>query len=334
MYITYLKEKRHLELIIVFASSHKIEKAMKSSSTILARRVLAPANKSPSLLRQPFGRRLSSSSGVVAPTSSSPPLFFDPKSSRAISKNNLGRNFATATIEADQISSNSSNGNDMVSHKEKLLQATLRQVPTKGFTQEAITAAVLEHPHWSLTMAGMITPSELVSYCMNTWNDEMQAHGPFDSEMDALKFRLERILPVKSQWHNAMVMGASSQPFETREQVHRIIELASPGASMTRQAALGVIYVTTELHFLADSSEGHQDTWAFLQQRLQELDSGSLPLPEISSVQLEASSAVARSLFDGLISVINPPSTYSSKIPGTNPDYYRGKATKPAPTNK
>ena len=252
----------------------------------------------------------------------------------SISPSSIQRGFSSTSVPAkNQSTSARDDSSDMSSIKEQLFQATLDQVPTKGFTQEAITAAVLEKPGWSLTMAGMITPSELVSHCMNRWNQEMEDHGPFESEFDAIKFRLSRISPVKSQWHNAMVLGASSQPLETKEQVHRIVELANPAASVTRQAALGVVYVATELHFLADSSPDHQDTWAFLQQRLEEID-GESPLSAVmSSVPLEASTAVARSLFDGLVSVVNPPSTYSSKIPGTSPNDYAGKSTnKPSNT--
>ena len=302
---------------------------MKSSA--LVRKVLAEISKAAS--RMPPTTRTTS---VMILNHPCPTYYSSTQHTVSISPSSIQRGFSSTSVPTENENKSTSardDSSDMSSIKEQLFQATLDQVPTKGFTQEAITAAVLEKPGWSLTMAGMITPSELVSHCMNRWNQEMEDHGPFESEFDAIKFRLSRISPVKSQWHNAMVLGASSQPLETKEQVHRIVELANPAASVTRQAALGVVYVATELHFLADSSPDHQDTWAFLQQRLEEID-GESPLSAVmSSVPLEASTAVARSLFDGLVSVVNPPSTYSSKIPGTSPNDYAGKSTnKPSNT--
>lgn len=213
----------------------------------------------------------------------------------------------------------------MPSLKIALARAALKKVPQHGWTQDAITAAVMEDPKMTLSMSGMLTASELVEWLMNDFNQQLRQ----DQEkanwtvFEKLQWRLEQVIPLveSGRWHEGMAMGLSN-PLTTREQLHEFIELVAPAGSTTiYQTGLGSIFVATELHLLADSSPGYSDTWHFLQLRLDELEKGQfVNILDGSSIPLAATTAVASSLVDGISSLIMPTSPYST--PGTKPSDY------------
>ena len=205
-------------------------------------------------------------------------------------------------------------------HRQTIIRASLEKVHTLGWTQDAIVAAVLElqkqkNPNYSISMSGLCTPSDLISFCMEDWNDQLERYitthnkssgdpanqsKPKASEnhiselesksrlFDAYKFRLSLMVPFLQSrtWHEAMAMGLVQNTVTTHSQVHRVVELLCPlgeiddkgneddgtiTQSINRtghQALLGAIYVSTELHMLTDSSLDYEDTWAFLQARI------------------------------------------------------------------
>lgn len=224
----------------------------------------------------------------------------------------------------------------MHQHKQDLLQAALTQVHEHGWTQKAITAAVLDHPQLSLSMAGMVTPSELVSYCMDDWNRQLQSKvdsSSTNSEFEAIQFRLQCEIPwiQSGRWHEAMALGLLQQPLLTRQQLHAIVEIIAPHATMARQAALGATYVATELHLLTDTSHQYQATWEFLKQRLETVD-GAAPvmttmmMPSMGGLPADAVNAVAMSLFEGVSSLLLPTSsstTSRSTVVGTKVSDYK-----------
>ena len=153
---------------------------------------------------------------------------------------------------------------DMSDHRTTVIRASLDKVHTLGWTQDAIVAAVLElqkqeHSKYNVCMAGLCTPSDLISYCMDDWNNQLERyisnmidnyddnasrtqnrsrsnqavhHSPQeqakkDRLYDAYKFRLSFIVPflLSGTWHDAMAKGLVQNTLTTHSQVHRVVEL-------------------------------------------------------------------------------------------------------------
>ena len=55
-----------------------------------------------------------------------------------------------------------------------LARSALQQVPTHGWTSEAITAAAMQDPQLSLSMAGMLNPTELLHWFMDDMNRQLR----------------------------------------------------------------------------------------------------------------------------------------------------------------
>mmetsp|Transcript_4322 Transcript_4322/g.11306 ORF Transcript_4322/g.11306 Transcript_4322/m.11306 type:complete len:298 (-) Transcript_4322:1940-2833(-) len=260
----------------------------------------------------------------------------------AIAATNL--RLASAAAAAPTATSSTS---DMNAFRDRLCDVALEQVKVHGWTQDAIAAAVAQKG-WTLSMSGMITPNDLVSYWMDRWNDELEEHlqGSSTSSIadstqadrigDAIQFRLQRVVPLVqcNRWHEGMALGLKT-PTTTRQQLHRIVELIDPHADVSQHAVLGMIYASTELHLLTDTSPDYAETWAFLRQRAQEYESGSATGGGISQlmsagsvmgqVPVAATSAVAKSLFEGATSLLTPFGNAPSPMAGTNPKDYEAK---------
>lgn len=241
----------------------------------------------------------------------------------------------------------------MINVKNTLARAALKQVPRHGWTQDAIAAAASEDPKLSISMSGMLSPSELVGWFMDDMNqhlrtkknDDDKSNDNENRQFKAIQWRLQQVLPFveSGQWHKGMAMGLST-PLATQSQLHEFIELISPdnnNSSTAYHTALGAIFVATELHLLADSSPNHADTWSFLQSRLDELEhhqkefggnvdptqfllqlASSAPVPSLSSlvsmtnsIPVAAGVAVAQSLVEGAASLVFPQSSSRAFVP-------------------
>jgi len=235
----------------------------------------------------------------------------------------------------------------MTEQKRQLVKAALIQVPKYGWTQDAITAAVLEDPKMTISMSGLLTPTELINSFMEDFNHQLRHDVEKQnwSIYDKVKWRLEQVIPFvqSGQWHKGMAKGIQT-PYTTHRQLHEFIEIISPpNSSIFYQTALGGIFIASELHLLTDSSKDYQDTWKFLETRLYELENNNIPSIDLSvvgsltgsSIPSAAYTAVASSLLDGIASLVLPsPSknamtnTNTTTIPGTNPDDYKPKSNK------
>jgi ubiquinone biosynthesis protein COQ9 len=217
----------------------------------------------------------------------------------------------------------------MAEQKQRLAHAAMKQVPVHGWTQDAITAAVLEHPQMSISMSGFFTPLELVNWFMEDMNQQLR-NDPDKatwSVYQKIQWRLEQVIPLvqSGHWHQGMALGLQT-PETTRSQLHEFIELvAPPGSTIMYQTALGGIFVATELHLLADTSTNYEETWKFLQARLDELEKGQFVnlMGDGGSLPRAATTAVASSLLEGIASLILP--TTLMGVPGTNPADYKPK---------
>ena len=230
----------------------------------------------------------------------------------------------------------------------KLLQASLAHVATHGWTQDAIVAAVREHK-LPLTMIGLVTPTQLVESFMDDCNEQfkqqlqlqLQPHQPLATSTDsstttnhrlasAIQRRLEYILPYKHHWHQGMALGATNM--KTPEQLKEMVQLVADhvygpnNSTLFERAAIGAIYVVTELHFLADDSPDHSKTWDFLRQRVIQgttttAAAAAAARGGISSLAspdtIVAATAVASSLVGAVGSLAHPAmqGLYSSALP-------------------
>jgi ubiquinone biosynthesis protein COQ9 len=234
----------------------------------------------------------------------------------------------------------------------KLLQASLAHVATHGWTQDAIAAAVREHK-LPLTMIGLVTPSQLVESFMDDCNEQfkrqLQLQLPLQLQLatpkqpstdhnissssnstnqrlaSAIQLRLEYILPYKHQWHQGMALGATNTktPVQLKEMVQLIADhVYGPNHStLFERAAIGAMYVVTELHLLADDSPDHSKTWDFLRQRVIQGSATAATTGGISSFvspdTVVAATAVASSLVGAVGSLAHPAmqGLYSSALP-------------------
>ncbi|KAL3943004.1 MAG: hypothetical protein SGBAC_002911 [Bacillariaceae sp.] len=225
-------------------------------------------------------------------------------------------------------------GMGMENQKRRLAQAALQQIPKHGWTQDALTAAVMEDPHMSVSMTGLWTPTELVNWLMDDWNAQLQEKQRNDSQrmsvLDAIQWRLEQVIPLvqASRWHEGMALGLST-PLTTRSQLHEFVDLAAPiGATTAYKTGLGSIFLSTELFMLSDASEDYADTWEFLKKRLTELDNGEMihivDMNQIRSIigsssrsgnnaPAAAASAIASSLLEGAASLFRTTSGASNR---------------------
>jgi ubiquinone biosynthesis protein COQ9 len=210
----------------------------------------------------------------------------------------------------------SSSSSSIEDQKRKLARAALKQVPQHGWTQDAITAAVVEEK-MNIAMSGLLTPAELVNRLMDDFNQQLQGTTVFEK----IQWRLRQVIPLveSGQWQNGMAIGLLSTPMTTRDQLHEFIERVAPlGSTTLYKTGLGGIFVATELHMLSDKSKDYQDTWTFLEQRLDELERGDLNLG--GNIPLAATGAVASSLLEGVASLLLPPS--STSVAGTRTSDY------------
>jgi ubiquinone biosynthesis protein COQ9 len=256
---------------------------------------------------------------------------------------------ATTSTSTNNSTNKTSTNNSMENVKNTLARAALKQVPRHGWTQDAIAAAASEDPKLSISMSGMLSPSELIGWFMDDMNlqlrtkkddksDESGGDDHDNRQFKAIQWRLQQVLPFveSGQWHKGMAMGLST-PLATQSQLHEFIELISPdnNSSTSYHTALGAIFVATELHLLTDSSPNYADTWSFLRSRLNELErhqkeyggdvdpsrfllqlASSAPVPSLSSlvnmtnsIPVAAGMAVAQSLVEGAASLVFPQSS-------------------------
>jgi ubiquinone biosynthesis protein COQ9 len=216
----------------------------------------------------------------------------------------------------------------MQDQKRILAEAALTHVPHHGWTQDAITAAVLEHPQMSISMSGLLTPTELVNWLMDDWNEQIkekkQESGGMITPFDAIQWRLQQVIPlVKSgKWHQGIAIGLST-PMTTQNQLHEFVEIiAPPNSSTMYKTGLGGVFISTELFMLADASEDYQETWDFLRLRMQELNEGKfVNFLDSNSISMAATGSIAFSLLEGVASLLMPTTRSSTKAGTKAGDY-------------
>ena len=167
------------------------------------------------------------------------------------------------------------------------MSEALRLVPKHGWTRLALeeAAANLNLPR---TAHGLFRGEiDLVAFFVNKCNDELgaaaaaQAIDEHETMREALKrttrARLGLVLPLESTW--AQGLGVLALPYNVPTALHLLHETADEILHVcgdtatdfswyTKRGLLSTLYATTELYMLTDMSAGKEDTWRFLDNRL------------------------------------------------------------------
>jgi len=174
---------------------------------------------------------------------------------------------------------------------------------------------------------------ELRSFCERWKTNGSDRPNRADVMEFAIRTRLEMVGQfIKSKrWHEGMALGAMpSNAVTTASQLEDLVDkiatamtsadpgsrksylasnATSPPLGQLERMAIGSVYIATELHMLADTSDGFKETWSFLKERVQEMQvmatkqsSSGLPTMEMAV----AASTVASSMGGALLSLFAP----------------------------
>jgi ubiquinone biosynthesis protein COQ9 len=175
--------------------------------------------------------------------------------------------------------------------QETLLLATLPHVAFDGWTQAALRAGAADAGLSSEDVArafpgGAVTAIEvfnrradrrMIEAVEKLDTAHMRTHEKIAA---AIRARLEDVTPHKEAVRRALTVLAfpPNAPLALR-MLHRTVDAAWHAAGdrstdfnwYTKRGLLAGVYSATVLYWLNDKSEGHADTWAFLDRRLQEV---------------------------------------------------------------
>lgn len=214
-----------------------------------------------------------------------------------------------------------------------ILKTAVEQVHQHGWTEEAISAAVVSN-NLPLSTMGMVTPSDMIAHFMDDCQERLQHDlntnyiqkwanddtALSDRLVSCITLRLQYVVPFanSNRWHEGMALGATTNTTMTATQLDRMVQsIAGAIVAGTDHAPLGImeraaiaaLYVSTELHLLADDSEGYEATWAFVKSRVGEMEllTKSVILNGVlSGDSAVAASAVASSLGGAMVSLLQP----------------------------
>lgn len=230
-------------------------------------------------------------------------------------------------------------------YRRKILNASLTHVHHHGWTEDAIAHGVIS-AGFPPAYIGMVEDSRnkplgLISFFMEECNNQLEEklivfceQGNSDSSVrpnraDVMEFAIRTRLQMVEQyvnskrWHEGMALGAMypSNAVTTASQLEDLMDIIATGMAkidtdkplsplgQLERVAIGTVYVSTELHMLADTSDGFEDTWSFLKERVRELElmatkrsSSGLVSPEMAV----AASAVASSMGGAVLSLFAP----------------------------
>eukprot|EP00128_Syssomonas_multiformis_P000113 Colp12_sorted_trinity150504_noHs@34528 len=175
--------------------------------------------------------------------------------------------------------------------REAILESALKQVPEHGWSSLALAMGAKDRG-LSVASAGILSkgPIELIDYFISKSNrrlsEEFEQGAKFAPEMSfedklriAVKTRLQMNLPYMP--HLAQSIAIMTAP---QNVCHGVYNLASTVDAIlyetgdrsiglpwyTKRAALSAVYTSTELFMIQDKSFDYEDTWAFLDRRLQD----------------------------------------------------------------
>lgn len=179
--------------------------------------------------------------------------------------------------------------------RDALIEATLAQVPFDGWTERALRAGA-RRAGIDWTTARRAFPGGIAEV-LRSWSaagDREMVARLAEEDLDALRFHERIALAVRLRLeHDAgdraalrlalshgllpsETPGAVAALYRTVDAIWRALGDASTDFSFyTKRATLAGVYAATLLYWLDDRSEGHAETWAFLDRRL----AGVMALP-------------------------------------------------------
>lgn len=172
-----------------------------------------------------------------------------------------------------------------------ILDAALEFVPTHGWSREAIVEAAEKYGYPGVAH-GMFpgggadlathfyakSNAEFRQWLISESADGVPKVGVFVRE--AVERRIKMTIPYKDTWPQAMAQLSSSSG--VKDALGNLSELVDDiwfyagdksvdSNWYTKRMLLASIYKTTELFMLQDESEGHKETWAFLDRRMEDV---------------------------------------------------------------
>ena len=168
----------------------------------------------------------------------------------------------------------------------KILTTSLQFVPAYGWTREAVDAGT-ESLGYPITTSGIVKQAdiELIHHHYKSSNLAVETImkgeekgfkvGPFIRRN--VEKRLRMNAPYLSRWSDAIVI--MSYPQNAPQSLHLALDLMDSiwhhaGCTSTdvnwytKRLSLLAVYKSTELAMISDKSQDFQDTWAFLDRRL------------------------------------------------------------------
>ena len=187
---------------------------------------------------------------------------------------------------------------------EQVLALALQKVPEMGWSDAALVAAA-EELGLSGAAAAATAPRgglDLVEAFVSRCDEEFEARLASPEMLEELaplgvqqrlallvRARLEMLGPVLRHWPQALALRADprSAPAAVAAVARSVNAMwIAAGDTSTdlnwysKRAVLAAVYGSAELYMLTDTSEGHADTWAFVQRRLDDAVSAGRTLSE------------------------------------------------------
>ena len=148
---------------------------------------------------------------------------------------------------------------------------------------------------------------------------DLSSLGRYKSAIEA-RLRMNAPYVSRGRWHEAMAIGAlPHNAAETASHLNAMLEIvcaagsdkAANNAMVTygERAAVGGVYLATELFMLTDESEDSKETWEFLGERLSDIQTvGSSPLGAARGISdtIVAAGAGASAVGSALIGLTGP----------------------------
>eukprot|EP00002_Diphylleia_rotans_P020023 TRINITY_DN3880_c0_g1_i2.p1 TRINITY_DN3880_c0_g1~~TRINITY_DN3880_c0_g1_i2.p1 ORF type:complete len:305 (-),score=67.97 TRINITY_DN3880_c0_g1_i2:90-1004(-) len=173
-----------------------------------------------------------------------------------------------------------------VNNRRQLLKATLKHVPTLGWTAHAIVSGAkdlgLSPSSIGLFEGGTLG---LVAEYIRYNNEKLEqaaksiklSGSTRDKYYSLIKARLELQVPYMSNWQQGLghlvcpsnIKVSAPLLLETADSIcYSAGDRSSDMSWYTKRGEVSAIYASTELYMLTDQSSGYQDTWKFLNRRL------------------------------------------------------------------
>lgn len=202
--------------------------------------------------------------------------------------------------------------------RSEILEASLKYVSTHGWTNESISLGAesislpgvahgmfpnggieLIHYFYSKCNRELIEKLQQEFHELNEKSDSTVRFSPRDFAIKAVRLRLEMVLPYKDTWPQALAIMTLPQnvPTSLAQLLTLVDDICHCAGDQsvdigwyTRRVGIASIYKMAELFMLQDKSPAHQQTWEFLERRMDE----GIQIQELLSQSDEKTKIVAK----------------------------------------